>query len=142
MSNSVKQILAGKPAGLISVAPDDTLQLAMRIMVERNIGVLPVCEGDRLVGILSERDFLRRVLFKGVSLDQAVRSVMTEKIVTVHSGDSIERCMELMTQLRVRHLPVVDGDRLTGVLSIGDVVRVSLDEQRAMIEQLESYIRA
>jgi CBS domain-containing protein len=142
MSNSVKQILAGKPAGLISVAPDDTLQLAMRVMVERNIGVLPVCEGDRLVGILSERDFLRRVLFKGVSLDQAVRSVMTEKIVTVHSGDSIERCMELMTQLRVRHLPVVDGDRLTGVLSIGDVVRVSLDEQRAMIEQLESYIRA
>jgi len=142
MSNSVKQILAGKPAGLVSVTPDDTLQLAMRTMVERNIGVLPVCEGDRLVGILSERDFLRRVLFKGVSLDQAVRSVMTEKITTVHSGESIERCMELMTQLRVRHLPVVDGDRLTGVLSIGDVVRVSLDEQRAMIEQLESYIRA
>lgn len=142
MSNTVKQILAGKPAGLVSVTPDDTLQLAMRTMVERNIGVLPVCEGDRLVGILSERDFLRRVLFKGVSLEQEVRSVMTDKITTVNSGESIERCMELMTELRVRHLPVVDGGRLTGVLSIGDVVRVSLDEQRAMIEQLESYIRA
>jgi len=142
MSSTVKQILAGKPAGLVSVSPDDTLHLAMRTMVERNIGVLPVCEGDRLVGILSERDFLRRVLYKGVSLDQEVRSIMTEKITTVASGDSIERCMELMTELRVRHLPVVDGGRLTGVLSIGDVVRVSLDEQRATIEQLESYIRA
>jgi CBS domain-containing protein len=142
MSSSVKQILAGKPAGLVSVSPDDTLQSAMRTMVERNIGVLPVCEGDKLVGILSERDFLRRVLYKGVSLESEVREIMTEKISTVSSGESIQRCMELMTELRVRHLPVVDGGKLTGILSIGDVVRVSLDDQRAMIEHLESYIRA
>jgi len=142
MSSSVKQILAGKPSGLVSIAPDDTLDSALRMMVERNIGVLPVCEGDALVGILSERDFLRRVLYKGVSLESEVREVMTEKISTVTSAESIQRCMELMTELRVRHLPVVDGGKLTGVLSSGDVVRVSLDDQRAMIQALESYIHA
>jgi len=142
MSSSVKQILAGKPSGLVSIAPDDTLDSALRMMVERNIGVLPVCEGDALVGILSERDFLRRVLYKGVSLESEVREVMTEKISTVTSAESIQRCMELMTELRVRHLPVVDAGKLIGILSIGDVVRVTVDDQKAMIEQLESYIRA
>ncbi len=142
MSSSVKQILAGKPSGLVSIAPDDTLDSALRMMVERNIGVLPVCEGEALVGILSERDFLRRVLYKGVSLQSEVRTVMTEKISTVNSSESIQRCMELMTELRVRHLPVVDGGRLIGILSIGDVVRVTVDDQKTMIEQLESYIRA
>ncbi len=142
MSSSVKQILAGKPSGLVSIAPDDTLDAALRMMVERNIGVLPVCEGEALVGILSERDFLRRVLYKGVSLESEVREVMTEKISTVGSAESIQRCMELMTELRVRHLPVVDAGKLIGILSIGDVVRVTVDDQKAMIEQLESYIRA
>jgi len=142
MSSSVKHILAGKPSGLVSIAPDDTLDSALRMMVERNIGVLPVCEGDVLVGILSERDFLRRVLYKGVSLQSEVREVMTEKISTVTSAESIQRCMELMTELRVRHLPVVDAGKLIGILSIGDVVRVTVDDQKAMIEQLESYIRA
>ena len=142
MSSSVKQILAGKPSGLVSIAPDDTLDSALRMMVERNIGVLPVCEGEALVGILSERDFLRRVLYKGVSLQSEVRTVMTEKISTVNSSESIQRCMELMTELRVRHLPVVDAGKLIGILSIGDVVRVTVDDQKAMIEQLESYIRA
>lgn len=142
MSSSVKQILAGKPSGLVSIDPDATLESAMRMMVERNIGVLPVSDGDRLVGILSERDFLRRVLYRGVSLEATVREVMTERIFTVQSSDSIEHCMELMTELRIRHLPVVDGGRLVGVLSIGDVVRVTVEDQQSMIEQLESYIRA
>jgi len=142
MSSSVKQILAGKPSGLVSIDPDATLESAMRMMVERNIGVLPVSEAGRLVGILSERDFLRRVLYRGVSLQSTVREVMTEKIFTVQSSDRIEHCMELMTELRVRHLPVVDGGRLVGVLSIGDVVRVTVEDQQNMIEQLESYIRA
>lgn len=142
MSSSVKQILAGKPSGLVSIDPDATLESAMRMMVERNIGVLPVSDGDRLVGILSERDFLRRVLYRGVSLEATVRQVMTERIFTVQSSDSIEHCMELMTELRVRHLPVVDGGRLVGVLSIGDVVRVTVEDQQSMIEHLESYIRA
>jgi CBS domain-containing protein len=142
MSSSVKQILAGKPSGLVSIDPDATLESAMRMMVERNIGVLPVSEAGQLVGILSERDFLRRVLYRGVSLQSTVREVMTEKIFTVQSSDRIEHCMELMTELRVRHLPVVDGGRLVGVLSIGDVVRVTVEDQQNMIEQLESYIRA
>lgn len=142
MSSSVKQILAGKPSGLVSIAPDDTLDSALRMMVERNIGVLPVCSGEALVGIISERDFLRRVLYKGVSLQSEVREVMTEKISTVNSSESIQHCMELMTELRVRHLPVVDAGKLIGILSIGDVVRVTVDDQKAMIEQLESYIRA
>jgi len=142
MSSSVKQILAGKPSGLVGIAPGDTLESALRIMVERNIGVLPVTEGEKLVGIISERDFLRRVLYKGIPLQTEVRAVMTEKISTVGSNESIQRCMELMTELRVRHLPVVDSGKLIGILSIGDVVRVSLDDQRAMIEHLESYIRA
>ena len=142
MSSSVKQILAGKPSGLVSIDPDATLESAMRMMVERNIGVLPVSEAGRLVGILSERDFLRRVLYRGVSLQSTVREVMTEKIFTVQSSDGIEHCMELMTELRVRHLPVVDGGRLVGVLSIGDAVRVTVEDQQNVIEQLESYIRA
>lgn len=142
MSSSVKQILAGKPGGLVSVAPDETLEVAMRTMVERNIGVLPVCEGGQLVGILSERDFLRRVLYRGVPLNTPVSEVMTRKVSTVAPCESIESCMALMTDLRVRHLPVVDAGRLVGVLSIGDVVRVTVDDQKTVIEQLESYIRA
>jgi CBS domain-containing protein len=142
MSSTVKQILAGKPSGLVSIDPDATLESAMRMMVERNIGVLPVSDGEKLVGIISERDFLRRVLYRGVSLQATVREVMTEKIVTVTSGDTIEHCMEMMTELRVRHLPVVDGGKLSGVLSIGDAVRVTVEDQKSMIEQLESYIRA
>jgi len=101
-----------------------------------------VSDGEKLVGIISERDFLRRVLYRGVSLQATVREVMTEKIVTVTSGDTIEHCMEMMTELRVRHLPVVDGGTLSGVLSIGDAVRVTVEDQKSMIEQLESYIRA
>ncbi|MBU3694155.1 MAG: CBS domain-containing protein [Rhodocyclaceae bacterium] len=142
MSSTVKQILAGKPSGLVSIDPEATLESAMRMMVERNIGVLPVSDGEKLVGIISERDFLRRVLYRGVSLQATVREIMTEKIVTVTSGDTIEHCMETMTELRVRHLPVVDGGKLTGVLSIGDAVRVTVEDQQSMIEQLESYIRA
>jgi CBS domain-containing protein len=142
MSSTVKQILAGKPSGLVSIDPDATLESAMRMMVERNIGVLPVSDGEKLVGIISERDFLRRVLYRGVSLQATVREIMTEKIVTVTSGDTIEHCMEMMTELRVRHLPVVDGGKLSGVLSIGDAVRVTVEDQKSMIEQLESYIRA
>ena len=142
MSSTVKQILAGKPSGLVSIDPDATLESAMRMMVERNIGVLPVSDGEKLVGIISERDFLRRVLYRGVSLQATVREIMTEKIVTVTSGDTIENCMEMMTELRVRHLPVVDGGKLSGVLSIGDAVRVTVEDQKSMIEQLESYIRA
>jgi len=142
MSSSVKQILAGKPGGLVSIDPEATLESAMRMMVEHNVGVLPVSDGKRLVGILSERDFLRRVLYRGVSLQATVRDVMTERIFTVQSSDSIERCMEMMTEQRVRHLPVVDAGRLVGVLSIRDVVRVTVEDQQSTIEQLESYIRA
>lgn len=143
MGASVKQILKGKSSGTLTIGPDQTAEAAMQVMVERSIGALPVVNGEKLIGIISERDFLRRVLAKGDSLDSVrVREIMTGEPRTVNSNDDIGHCMELMTGLRIRHLPVVDGGRLVGLLSIGDVVRATMEEQQATIEQLEMYIRS
>jgi CBS domain-containing protein len=110
-------------------------------MSDKNIGSLLVLEGERLVGIITERDYARKVILKGrTSMDTPVSQIMTKKVYGVGCEQTIEACMALMTEKRVRHLPVLEDDRVTGIISIGDVVKTIISHQQFMIEQLESYI--
>ena len=112
-------------------------------MAQKDVGALVVIEGARLVGIISERDYARKVILHGKSSqDVPVREIMTEDVVTVDPSRTVEECMALVTQRRVRHLPVCDGDRLIGVISIGDLVKEVIAEQEQTIKQLESYIHS
>ncbi|MEX2501868.1 MAG: CBS domain-containing protein [Trueperaceae bacterium] len=142
-STTVAQVLRSKGSQIFSVAPDDTVLRALEVMADRNVGALLVLERGRLAGILSERDYARKVILEGrASRDTLVREVMTSELVTVRPSVSVTQCMELMTDHRIRHLPVVDdGGALQGVLSVGDVVKATIAEQATLIEQLESYIR-
>lgn len=141
MATTVYDVLRRKGSGVIAVSPDSTVFEALQTLAENNIGAVLVLDGQRLVGILSERDYARQVILKGkASRDTPVREIMTTSVVCVHPEHSIEDCMALMTDKRFRHLPVIADDRLLGVLSIGDVVKALLDEQAFRIEQLEMYI--
>jgi CBS domain-containing protein len=113
----------------------------LKLMAEKDVGALVVTDGGRLAGIISERDYARKVILHGKSShDILVREIMTAKVITVHPGQTVEDCMALMTSKRIRHLPVTDGERLVGVLSIGDLVKEMIADQEATIKQLESYI--
>lgn len=139
---SVKDILRIKGDQVWSVHPDDSLFEALRIMSERNVGALVVLEGENLVGVISERDYARKIILKGkTSRETRVREVMSENPICVDPDTEVEICMALMTDQRVRHLPVLDRGRLVGVISIGDVVKAVLSEKEFLIEQLEKYIR-
>jgi CBS domain-containing protein len=110
-------------------------------MADKNIGALLVLEGDELVGIISERDYARKVMLKGKSsMDTPVRDIMTPRVLYIRTNQSIEECMALMTDKRIRHLPVFDQENLVGVISIGDVVKAIISHQEFVIEQLENYI--
>jgi len=138
---TLRQLLQAKGTEVFSIAPGARVFEALKLMADRNIGALVVLEGGRLAGIITERDYARKVILHGKSShDIPVREIMTEKVVTVHPGQTIEECMALMTEERVRHLPVVDGERLIGLLSIGDLVKEVIAEQEQTIRQLESYI--
>jgi CBS domain-containing protein len=140
MTTTVGQILRGKP-GVHSVGPGDTVYHALRMMADRNIGAVLVLANDRIEGILSERDYARKVILLGkTSKETLVSEIMTTHVVTVEPAWTADQCMALMTERRVRHLPVVDQDRLIGIVSIGDVVRAVVDEQQFTIASLESYI--
>jgi CBS domain-containing protein len=140
MATTVRQMLQGKP-GVYAVGPADTVYDALRLMAEKNIGAVLVREGERLEGILSERDYARKVILLGkTSKETLVSEIMTTEVVSIDPAWSAEQCMALMTDKRVRHLPVVDQDRLVGVISIGDVVRAVVDEQQFTIASLERYI--
>ena len=136
----VRHMLVGK-SDVHAVSPDDTVLHALRLMADRNIGAVLVMSGGRLDGILSERDYARKMVLHGkTSRDTAVREVMTPDVVNVGPDWTCDQCMALMTEHHVRHLPVIEDGRLVGVISIGDVVRAVVNEQRSTISTLESYI--
>jgi CBS domain-containing protein len=138
---SVQQLLEQKSKGIFSVQPDDPVITAIRKMAEHHIGALLVMSGDKLVGIVSERDYARKVVLLGRSSDETrVAEIMTSKVITVTPKQDANDCMRLMTDRRIRHLPVVTGDRVVGVLSIGDLVRAVIEEQERTIADLETYI--
>jgi CBS domain-containing protein len=136
------QILEGKGHAVWSVAPDSFVYEALKMMAEKNVGALVVLEGDELKGIFSERDYARKVILAGKSSREiTVKEIMSPAVITVRPQQSVEECMALMTDKRIRHLPVVEGGRLVGVISIGDAVKAIISEREFTIEQLQSYIR-
>lgn len=138
---TVRQIIESKAHKVLSVSPDATVYDALKLMAEYDVGALVVMDGDRLVGIFSERDYARKVILHGkASKDTYVREIMTDKVLCVRPEQTMDQCMALMTDKRVRHLPVLDHKHVIGVISIGDVVKEVISEQQFMIEQLEQYI--
>lgn len=140
---TVQQVLGHKAHRLLSIAPDATVFEALTLMAEHDIGSLIVLDGERLAGIFSERDYARQIILLGKSSRETrVRDIMTHKVLCVRPEQTVDQCMALMTEKRVRHLPVLDHKKVIGVISIGDVVRVVISEQQHVIEQLEQYIHS
>ena len=141
MQTKVKDILKVKGGQIWSVAPDDTVFRALEVMAEHDIGAVLVMEGETLRGILSERDYARKVILLGrASRHTPVSEIMTRDVETVTPEDSIDHCMALMTEKRIRHLPVVEEGKVVGVISIGDVVKAVIDAQAFLLDQMEAYI--
>lgn len=139
----VKNILASKGSEIWHTTPDDSVLNAIKTMAEKGVGALLVMENGRLVGIMSERDYARKVILQGKSSRETpVSEIMSSGVVTSDPNDTVETCMELMTDKRIRHLPVLEGDTVVGVLSIGDLVKAIIEDQKFTIEQLEQYISA
>ena len=139
--NRVWKILQSKGGRTWSVAPEANVQEALAVMAEHGIGSVLVMEGDRLAGIFSERDYARKVALRGLtSKDTTVGELMTGKVITVGPAWTADQCMALMTEHHIRHLPVVEGDRVLGVVSIGDAVKAVVDDQHFVIGQLTDYI--
>ena len=140
---TIKEILQSKPLSVLSISPEASVLDALRLMAEKEVGALVVLENERLAGIFSERDYARKVILHGKSSkDTSVREIMTSKVVYVRPEQSVEECMALMTDKRIRHLPVLQENRVIGIISIGDVVKEVISEQRFVIEQLEQYIHS
>jgi CBS domain-containing protein len=140
---SVKQLVQAKGGQVYGIAPDASVFEALKLMAEKDVGALVVTDSGKLAGIISERDYARKVILYGKSShDMAVREIMTGKVVTVSPGQTVEDCMALMTARRIRHLPVIEDGELIGVLSIGDLVKEVIAEQEQTIKQLESYIHS
>lgn len=134
-------ILRYKGHTVHSVRPDDTVLSALGVMAEHDIGAVLVVEGNELLGILTERDYARKVALMGrASRDSPVRAIMTANVVVIPSSRTVEECMALMTDRRCRHLPVVENGRVIGLVSIGDLVKATIDEQEFTINQLKNYI--
>ena len=137
----VKYILDSKGIDVWAVSSDDSVFEAIKMMAEKNVGALLVIDDEQLSGIVSERDYARKVILKGKSSEKTpVKDIMTANIISAHPTQTVEECMELMSANRIRHLPVLDGGKLVGVLSIGDLVKAIIDEQQFTITQLKSYI--
>ena len=139
--NTVNQILDHKGRTVFTIGPDAFVYDAIAMMADKHVGALPVVEGDKLIGLISERDYARKGILQGRSSpDTKVREIMSDRVMVVPPELTTEECMALMTEKRIRHLPVVEGGDLVGVVSIGDMVKAIISEQRFTIEQLEHYI--
>ncbi len=137
----VNYLLSLKGKDVWSIDPDVPVLEAIRMMADRRIGALPVMRGAELVGILSERDYARKVILLGrSSAETPVRDIMTTPVTTISPDDAVHNCMEIMTEKRIRHLPVVDRGKVVGMISIGDLVKAVIEEQQQTIDQLERYI--
>jgi CBS domain-containing protein len=138
---NVAHLLHAKGHAVWSVPPDASVYEAIKLMADKGVGALLVMEGKRLVGIVSERDYARKVILQGKSSrDTPIREIMTSKVFYVRPEQTVEDCMALMTAHRIRHLPVLDDDQVRGVVSIGDLVKAVISEQEVRIQQLEQYI--
>jgi CBS domain-containing protein len=138
---TIDTILEEKGREVVSIGPNATVYEALKLMAERNVGAVVVIEDGKPVGLLSERDYARNVILKGrASHDTPVREIMETRVACVSPAHTPDECMALMTEKRTRHLPVMDGDRLVGLISIGDLVKSIIDEQKVVIEHLERYI--
>lgn len=138
---TVRCILQKKHGDVISVSPETTVYSALELMEENHIGSLVVMDNGRFAGIITERDYARKVILKGkASKETLVREIMSEHPVTVTPDTTMEQCMALMTSKYIRHLPVFDNNNLVGLVSIGDIVRYMIEEQKFIIEELEHYI--
>jgi len=138
---TVRDILDGKGRQVWSVAPHESVYKALETMSEKRVGALMVVDKGKLVGVVSERDYARKVVLMGkVSRDTPVADIMTSRVLTVTTSQTVEDCMAVMTHHSVRHLPVLDGEKLSGVVSIGDVVKAKISHQEFIIEQLEHFI--
>jgi CBS domain-containing protein len=137
----VRQLLARKGAGVWSVDVDEPVLVAIQIMADKHVGALPVTRNGALVGVISERDYARKVILLGrSSAETPVWQIMSSPVVTVGPGDDVRQCMQIMTEKRIRHLPVVEDGHMVGMISIGDLVRAVIEEQEHTIEQLERFI--
>ena len=140
---TVRQLLQAKGDTVYSIAPEARVYEALKLMAEKEVGALVVLAGGALAGILSERDYARKVILHGKSShDIPVREIMTANVVTVNPGQTVDQCMALMTNNRIRHLPVVESGKLVGLVSIGDLVKELIAEQEQTIRQLETYIHS
>ena len=139
--HTLRQLLGNKTPEVYAVAPDDSVMAAIRLMAEKGVGAVLVMEGTRLAGIVSERDYARKIVLHGrSSSDTAVRDIMTAEVVTVGPQHSVEHCMQVVTEHRIRHLPVVEGDDVIGVISIGDLVKAVIEDQKVQLDELQRYI--
>lgn len=138
---TVKELLAHKESHIWSVTPDSSVYDALSLMAEKGVGAVLVIENDELCGILSERDYARKVVLADrASRSTLVNEIMTSRVVFVEPTQTVDDCMALMTDKHIRHLPVMENDKVVGVLSIGDLVRAVIAEQQFVISQLENYI--
>jgi len=140
-TGTISEILSHKGANSWSVSPDVTVFDAIQMMADKNVGALLVTENNRLVGIISERDYTRKVILKGKASKQtAVREILSDHVIHVSPSHTVEECLRIMTDHRIRHLPVLEGDRIVGVVSIGDLVNWVISAQTNTINQLQTYI--
>lgn len=139
---NVRQLIERKGREVYSIGPDDSVYSAIETMAEKSVGALLVMSGEDLVGILSERDYARKVILKGrSSRETAVKDIMTKRVLFVGPERTIEEAMALMTDKRIRHLPVMENDELLGIFSVGDVIKAMISHQEFIIDQLENYIK-
>lgn len=139
---TVKDILRAKGSKVYSISPDATVYEALNRMADKNVGALLVLEVEQIVGLISERDYARKTILKGrFSKETAVKEIMTTNVITVGPGEDLEECMELFTDKHVRHLPVIEDEKIIGIVSIGDVVKGVIDYKEFIIQEQEKYIK-